>query len=537
MLEELTSEFLAILEKCPSRLKKKIMSSTGSSSVIPDPTLPTGPTTSFKPLIKVRTISSDQLNLFLNMQDDKDMKRASVDRATGDKTKSMIASSTGTPTGQPKSSSGHSSVPMSSVRDSQSSRRSTSPSYLPASKKARLPSPTLGKTQLATGTPLSGIINSNEQKKETSGMSYSAYKEKKEKERISQPPQASSNPAIQKELPSQNSYTNRFSHSSANVTRDVKSYVSDKLNTHSVPSNSQPVVGKTGPPLDKQRQVDERNKPFSKSQDNLSVVETNSSKSLGTQAIKQQQIKSEKQRQMDERNKFVPKPQENLFDKNLSFSNTVSQHSVKTDFHNMFENFSSKPASSIYSHGSDSQGSKIWDNPFSNGDDSQEARKGIVDNIKMEFSDNDSNPCEGPQLSLSSLPPLIVPENKTEANDKANSLKNSSFMSIFATESSLINTDNSKAAPEALMTPNTVSAAPSVHEELSGDMSSSKSHKRKKKHKEHKEHKSKKHKKDKDREKDRDKKRHRDDSASDSGKVKIEQHGEGGALKLKFKLS
>jgi hypothetical protein len=246
---------------------------------------------------------------------------------------------------------------------------------------------------------------------------------------------------------------------------------------------------------------------------------------------------------------------------------------------------SQKAAPSSFTHNSDHslESNKLgWDaNAFSNeSDDSQDIQKDIQ-NIKMEFSDNDSNPSGGQPFSLSSLPPLVSPENDSKVNLKLqNSSSSRGFMSIFsstdashgndnavhsqqsqpkvdtfsatnkATAAVSITNHNDKSGESLLVAANVIkqelstavigpvasneSASPHKHSHHRSKDKKKKSHKEDKhSRKEHKKHKNK----DKERDREHKEKKRRDkEESSDLSKIKVEQP-EVGSLKLKISRS
>lgn len=403
----------------------------------------------------------------------------------------------------------------------------------------------MSSSKSSVGSNQSSSASSGHAEKKES-LSLKAYKEKKEKELAAHQQQRPSHSTITKEHPTGTGHSNN----------DKPSHLSQHVKVERPSPVDKPSPRPQPPPPDKPQASIPQPKPT------------------------HQQINNERQKQNDERNRQRNKPQGNLWSE--AQKNKIapvldsSSHSMKEASQAFFDSLMpQKTTASSFNHNSDhslESNHKIgWDaNAFSNeSDDSQDIRKDIVQNIKMEmeFSDNDSNPSGGQPFSLSSLPPLVSPENDSKSNLKLqNSSSSRGFMSIFSSDAGHGNDDpaptqtqpkvdtfnssnkavvainHNESNVESLLI---AAKAPELTTDTVAETSSShkphKSKKEKHKHREHKEdkhrehkkeHKSHKHKKDKEKDKER-KRRDKEDGSSDSSKIKVEQQ-EGGSLKLKI---
>ncbi|RWS31252.1 cyclin-T2-like protein [Leptotrombidium deliense] len=336
VIEELTSEFLAILDKCPSRLKQKQSSFSNDSGTISGQSVTTpSPNVVFK-------VSSSHISYNLTISQEK--KKTTPNKV--DQQKSKVASSSKAATSE--------SVTHTNAANHSSSQTS------PHVKKLK-PSITVTK-------PIP-----------PQALSYSAYKEKKQKEEKEK--ERNSIP------PSQGVTTKEPS--AINFIRDVKIKQEKQSSGH-------------------QREV---------------VTKTNFSP--GMQQPQFSKHVSEKHKQtVEDKTKFRVK-QEAMEKMPTGVQPIISDMNVGN-------NISSNSVSESFNYGSKLN----FEHSLTDGEDSTDMKKEIVSDLKMEFSDNESNHSNG----SFNFPSLNLLQDSTQSQSTDKLMKNisqqnrSSFMSIFAEE-------------------------------------------------------------------------------------------------------
>jgi hypothetical protein len=438
ILEKLTDEFLKILDKCPSRLRRKMLSGSGQGPAR-EPSLKSSSTSNvrsqshfFYCSFNVCIIQLILCLICLNVQQDD---KKPVDSKHGSSASS--GSKFPDPTNPQPSASGAST----SAANSASAAASKESSLY--SKPVRKDVPNNSYTATVTSSssaPTTNNSHSSHYEKKDSHTGYSLYKDKKDMDRKS-----SSGP----QAPPSHAMSHGKSTSSSSTHSNDSKPVNHPYHLASATHAQQHMPS------------DAHNKP-----------------TTASNASKQQQIASEKQRLMEERSKIRNKPNEDLWNDTKTShtagssvaallnngSHSKSQTSSEYANHAFYENLLNDNAGSMYgnSNSNSSGDSKHFKTDSLQSNDNEDScdlmKRDSHNDLKMEFSDNESN--QSPAMNLTSISSLMMPEqsngylDNVSSRDLGSPMKNTkpknSFMSIFTEDESMkpSHHPNSQLAPK-----------------------------------------------------------------------------------------